>query len=717
MGVMGWNNLDMIKTSKIKKKRLGTINPIVYVNSAFFLANKTEYSLLIGNVKYAIEGMNERAWKLLNKNKYAEAKKVFNKILESNPNYNDAHVGMFIILLNQNKKAYESFKNAVLTKTDDSNDEYYRIYLNLYNSFMDISDDYDDLIEVLSPERELVAFNKNSYNGNYLKLLRSIKNEQYEKGLKYLEKCMEFKQDNLYLRIIENLLTTAITYSKEKAEQAQILEKELTTKRTQEFASFVKEKDISSAKESLERILFHRELNSQDNYIYYLLLELIEMIQLASSDITFEIMPVTYSYTKSEDALFTFFEAISIGDYKYAYESGKKCKGKLLDRTGSALKVNVYLQLLEFLFSVLEENHKEIENIIQIIVNNIQRGHFKHARSLYENSKGNLQNFSEKILAALFDKGIDLETNESSIHVHVDPEDYYEEEKDEVEKIPEEVLADIEEDDEVEKQLEMIDPAIEESSIIELTELVKTYDTHPLRVHYESQHEYFLNYQENFNNYNYADARVWLSKFDQLLRENNIFRRLEHHYNKIEMAIKDRESGHQSEKEELYKQAFTSMMNKEYSKAYEYLEQYQSINNDINNKGYILLGRLYTFMGKPEKAINNYIRANAISLDPDAYYFLGELHFKKQKWNDAIFFYLAYNDFYPKENISVYISLSECFRRINSTHKVVKYLRIAEEINVDQQIGLYLKNRIQQAEIINKKRVEYFNLQRGHFGQ
>ena len=50
---------------------------------------------------------------------------------------------------------------------------------------------------------------------------------------------------------------------------------------------------------------------------------------------------------------------------------------------------------------------------------------------------------------------------------------------------------------------------------------------------------------------------------------------------------------------------------------------------------------------------------------------------------------------------------------MNKTDKVVKYLHIAEEINVEQKRGLYLKDRILKAEMIDKKRKEHFLLDKG----
>ena len=130
-----------------------------------------------------------------------------------------------------------------------------------------------------------------------------------------------------------------------------------------------------------------------------------------------------------------------------------------------------------------------------------------------------------------------------------------------------------------------------------------------------------------------------------------------------------------------------------------------------NNKALILKGYVYTRMGKYQSAIKCFIEANSISPNPDAYYYLGEIYYKMHRWKDAIFCYITYNEFYPKENLTVYLNLSECYRRLNNSKKSLKYLKIADELNLNQNRGLNLKNRILRAEMMNQKK-EKFHLEK-----
>ena len=114
-------------------------------------------------------------------------------------------------------------------------------------------------------------------------------------------------------------------------------------------------------------------------------------------------------------------------------------------------------------------------------------------------------------------------------------------------------------------------------------------------------------------------------------------------------------------------------------------------------------------MGKYSLAIEEFIHANAISPNPDAYYFLGDIYYQQHKWKDAIFCYITYNEFFPKENITVYLNLSECYKKINNSAKSLKYLKIAEELNQSQKKGLSLHNRLVRAEMLHQK-TEKFHL-------
>jgi len=712
------NSLDMITSFSIKKHKLATINPIVFVNSGLFLLHSNSYALQNGDVRYVIKGLIEKARDLLEKKKYNQANQIFDTILLYSSNSSDTYFGKFIVMLFQNKEAYSYLKKAIETKYESVKDDYFRLYLKLYTGLIDISEDYLPLVELLEHPKKILAFNKHSYNGNYLEFVRMIHSEDFVNAGVYLNNCLEMKPNELNLIIAQKLLDMVVEHAKEVEQSKKKIEQELETFRCQNFAALVKHNDFNAARKELERILSYRENEEKDNYIYYLFLELIETIQIASEDITFEIMPITYEYTRPEEALYTFFEAIAIGDFYKALETGKKCKGKLLDRSQPAIKVNVYLQLLEYLFKVIQERQKEMENIYQIIQNNILRGNYKHALELYHANLDGLKNYQSQLIQDLFDKGISVEEKEPIVIEDYEVEEQYELEEDVLEEIPIEVVnQDIFEAEEEAEELDFSTIKEEPLPIIEDKKVAKPivtnlYEVQPLLQHMESQHEFFLNYQECLNNNQYDAARIWLAKFDRLLKENNLHKRLTQHFYRIAAAMADSNDDMLKEKEYLYREAYNAMMNKEYGTAVSYIDAYLELDADTNTKGYILLARIYTLMGDSEQAIHNYIRANAISPDPDAYFFLGELYFKKQKWNDAIFCYLAYNEFYPRENVIVYINLSECYKRMGKTNKVVKYLKIAEEINVEQKKGLYLKNRILKAELVDKKKKEHFCLQK-----
>lgn len=723
------SNLDMITTSNIKKRGLTKNNFIVFVNSPRFLMD-SYYSLQMRNVKYAVDGMLEEVWDFIRVKKYSSANKILDTILKYSKLSSRAYFYKFIVSLFEEKEAYQYLKKSIETKIDNNMDDYFRLYLSLYNEFIDISDDYELLLELLKPRKKLVAFNKNSYNGKYLDFLDKVSEREFLKASKYLDKCMEMKLGDIFLEISKYLIDRVIKHSELILIEKERQEKELDKIRCQNFINCVKEEDINGAKKALKRILEYRNIQNKNNYIYYLFLEVIEMIEMVESDLTFEVMPVTYNYLKENDLFYTFNEAIAIGDFKKAYEIGKKCRGKSLDKNQPIIKVNVYIKLLDYFYKKIEDRQKEMDNIYLIIQNNILRGQYRHALELYEANSEYLKNYQQELIYDLFNQSILFEKNEVNYIDYPDVEKSitYDISDEELEEVPIEVMMQEEEDedDSVEEQLQLAKFKIEieeelkkeeqeEEKIVEVIEKETTEEkVQSLLQHVEPQAEYFIKYKECLEKGLYLDARMWLDNFSNLLKDNNFKKRLDYYYYLIELGIKESKLSIETRtrKKDIYSLAYNAMRNEQYEQAISYLNYYIEIDNNINVDGYLLAGHIFTLIGNYNLAIENFIRANSVFPNPDAYFFLGELYFKKHKWNDAIFCYLAYNEFYPKENTTVYLNLSECYKRVGKTSKVVKYLHIAEEINIEQNKGLYLKNRILKAEMLDKKKKEHFNLQR-----
>lgn len=730
------SNLDMVTTFNIKKRGLTKNNVIVFVNSARFLMD-SYYSLQIRDVKYVVDGMLEKVWFFIQNGKYQSANKILENILKYSKRSSRAYFYKFLVSLYQNEEGYQYLKNSIETKTDNFYDDYYRLYLNLYNEFLDISDDYELLRELLTSKTELVAFNKNSYNGKYLQFLNSTKNKEFNLAIVYLNKCIKMKPNDIYLQIAKLLIEKVIYYNSSLMKAKEIQEKELEKIRCKDFVDCVNEKNIKGAKKALERILQYRNLENKNNYIYYLFLEVIEMIEMIESDATFEIMPVTYNYTDKNDLFYNFNEAIMIGDFKSAYEFGKKCRGKSLDRNQSIIKVNVYIKLLECFYKKVEERQKEMDNIYSIIQNNIFRGQYRHALELYEANMEYLKNYQQEIIYDLFNQSILFEKGDLTYLDYSDKEQPYDIKEEELDEIPAEVTIQDDDDTTVEEQLKLkkvqdtISEVVEVKSeqveekvilednhidepIIDNNDVIVNEEIKPLLMHIEPQAEYYIKYKNCLNKGMCDDAKIWLDNFAKLLSDNNLKKRLDYYYYLIDVKRKELEQNNDSykRKKDIYRLAYEAMIKEQYEQAISYLNYYIEIDNNLNIDGYLLSGYIFNIMGNYNLAIDNFIRANSVCPNPDTYFFLGEIHFKKHNWHDAIFCYLAYNEYYPKESTTVYLNLSECYKKIGRTDKVVKYLRIAEEINVEQNKGLYLKNRILKAEMLDKKKREHFYLQK-----
>lgn len=698
-------NLDMVDISNIKKRGLLPKNTIVYVNSILFLECQ-RYVLQIKNVKYETDGMINQAWSYIDKEKYKQAEDLFDKILKFSDKSHCAYFGKFVVCLLQNKDAYQYLKRAIETKPDSTNDGHYRLFLTLYNEIIDIEDDYAPLLELLCEQKKIVAFNRNSYNGRYLELLDNLSNKDYDSAKKSLKRCLEMKK-NVFLTIFEILLDIVIKYKLELKKAYEKQEAELEKKRSLAFSQAVKNKDLESSKKALKTILSFRNQDNKSNYIYYLFLELIETIELVDSDITFEIMPVNYSYSDEKNSLYTFYEAIAVGDFKVALESGKKCRGKLLDSKQNSIKVNLYVILLELLYEKLDERQNNIDNLYQLLISNIEKGNYKHALDLYNGNAYVFKEYNSKLVNYLFTRLINKSTEESFLEdIGID------EETEGTEQL-------ILEQDAFEPHEVNSDEKLKASQAkpIQLTSSLNKKTTIFLR-HNEPNNEYFHKYQICLVNKRFEEAKNWLDMFAQELQRNNVKKRLDYYYYQISLGIL--ENSHPEhiiyQRKQVYFLAYNAILAGKYEEAIPYLNYYIETDQDNDIRGYLLLGRLYALMKKNNMAIELYIKANAIAPNPDAYYFLGDLYFKKHKWADAVFCYLAYNEFYPKESPTVYLNLSECYRHLGKSDKVVKYLKIAEEINVEQKRGLYLKDRILKAEMFDKKKREHFLLSKDNQG-
>ncbi len=693
-----WKNLDVLNISLNELKA----ELIIFVNSSFFFRSKKSILHKEPN-SYEKEGLLELVWSYVYEKNYKKASLILNSITNDS---NDSLFAKFVVSLFQGEDAFSYLKECIEKKQNSKYDSEYQLYLEIYKRMTDY--DADSLLDLLNPVGKIVAFNSNSYLGNYLEFQKLLNDGQYKKASKKLLICKKMNPNSIHIEILLQLVSLLIKDEAEKLKKKRKMELELEQERCQKFIELIKEKDFKNAKEQVEKIISYRNNEKQNNYVYQLFLEILETYFTFSKDITFEIPEFSYTYQKQDDSHYTFLEAISLGDFRTALKVGKKCKNKAIDPSIPKLKVGLYLIVLEQLFTDLTSREKKQEHLYYIVQNNIQRGHFIHALELYQNNRIVLENYQSNILLDLFQTGIAIERKEINFHDLYNQDILVEEEtvqlelpiepkgEDNVESSPKEEV--VEEEKEPHK---------------EDVKAEVFYPVEPLLVHTEPNQEYFLYYSKCMEYGQYDEARYWLTQYGAILKENQLKKRLDHHFYTIEVSrMESLEEGNLvTKKEELYQMAYSSMRNYEYEKSITYLEYYAKMDTCRNNKALILKGYVYTRMGKYQSAIKCFIEANSISPNPDAYYYLGEIYYKMHRWKDAIFCYITYNEFYPKENLTVYLNLSECYRKLNNSKKSLKYLKIADELNLNQNRGLNLKNRILRAEMMNQKK-EKFHLEK-----
>ncbi len=722
-----WKNLDLVSTTTLKGKKLAKKELMISVNSICFL-NLMSLSFQKKDNRYAASGMLSLAREWIHEKKYEEAEALLDQVSSYWPHSSSLLFAKFVVSLFLGKESFPYLEESILSSSSFDSSFSYRLYVELFGK---MKEEYDTipLLEVLPPELPIVALNENSYNGKYLAFLKFVQEEDWKSALEKLHECEQMKPDLEDLEITEKLVDICLEQQRKAIELEKKQDKELEKKRIDVFLGYVKERDIKSAKEQLLSILAYRELEGKNNYTYHLFLELLETIEQVQQDMTYEVLSVAYDYQKEKDAFYTFQEAISVGDFPKAWQCGKKCKTKVLDSEHPKLKVGVYVDLLQYLFDCLEERQKEMENIYQIVESNIQKGHYTHALELYQIHKEGLKIYQEKLLISLFQAGIAIEKN---VKREEEEEEPYEAIEEELEEIPLEVQnQDAIVEEEIQEKLEEIsrcreeqeEPTdssssskpeeVEETSLEEEKELVAEtflpkmvlgskpkettlYPVEPLLPHAIPSHDFFKKFIQYYHVGAWEEARYWLNQYDQLLHANQLSKRLDQFYYQIEIAYMDMLESPTvvGKKEEVYAYAYSCMRSHDYESALTYLDYYDRLDTTRNNKGLILKGYVESKMGNYEEAIQDFIAANAMSPDPDAYYFLGEIYYQEKKWNDAIFCYLMYNEFYPKERVDTYLNLSECYHKKGNLTRTLRYLHIADLINEEQNLGLHLQHRI-----------------------
>ncbi len=707
-----WKNLDMVEIISVKKKKLTRQNLMVFVNGIPFLESSV-YALQVGDNRYAFVGILESIWKQIEDENYVGATILIDQILPTSQHSSSLFLAKFITSLFLGEEGFPYLQKAIETKKTREEDEFYRLYLKLYGQ-MEKDYEVEVLEDLLAPSPKRIVVQKNSYNGRYQSFLERLEEEDYAEALDELKSCLQMKKNYLPLEIAERLLDLVIERKKELQHQKEEQEKVLEESRVEAFIQAVQERNLPKAKEELTRFLAYREAASKDNYVGYLFLELLEMLEAVVANPTFEYTKVEHDYPKEKDAFYTFQEAISLGDYEHALEAGKRCRRKMFDKEIPKLKVSVYVSLLEYFFTVLEERQKEVDITYQIIQVNISKMHYTHAFQVYQENEERLVPYEKRLLQDLFEAGMKLEQNQPSLNKETEEPQQLSFPVQEklalddlvVEEPPALEPPILEEKIEVESREEELEDG-EELEVEEDQEEV-FYPVEPLLFHTLPTHEYFTYFLQYYQVMHIEEARYWLTQYDQLLHMNRIIKRLDQFYYALEVMSMDllEPVERVQEKEKMYAYAYNEMRHNRLENALSYLTYYQQLDQTKNPKGWILKGYIEMQLGKYKEAIASFIEANSLSPDPDAYYFLGEIYYKQKRWNDAIFCYLTYNEFYPKESISVYLNLSECYKKMGKTFKTLKYLQQAESINREQNLGYNLIKRILQTEMLNHKKKE-----------
>ena len=173
-----------------------------------------------------------------------------------------------------------------------------------------------------------------------------------------------------------------------------------------------------------------------------------------------------------------------------------------------------------------------------------------------------------------------------------------------------------------------------------------------------------------------------IKKYETFLEEKQLKRDTSYFGNRLIALEKTLETGNYQNLEYLYKKALLEYKKRNYSVALKIIEEFINLYNNINPKGYILKGKIQESMKDFYKARKSYMDSLKIYIEPEACLRLGIMFFYTNKYEEALKYFLMYENFYPKKNVNNIKFLVMTYKKLKNDVKTVEYAKVLNRLRV-----------------------------------
>lgn len=201
----------------------------------------------------------------------------------------------------------------------------------------------------------------------------------------------------------------------------------------------------------------------------------------------------------------------------------------------------------------------------------------------------------------------------------------------------------------------------------------------------EESHYLFDEFNKALDEHDIKAATTNLTAYSGYLTSKSINRDITYHRKRIDILEKDLKTPNFEEKEKLYSKALEMFYNKRefnnLQKAIELLDQYISLDNDINNKGYVLRARAYEKLKKEKEAKADYKKALTIAPDPISFFSLGKYAYEVGDYERAINYLEKFHAIRPFKSTDASRMLATSYNSIGQKEKSVPFNRHLEHMS------------------------------------
>lgn len=538
------------------------------------------------------------------------------EVIEANEVKIAGKADMNIILELISLHKYEEVKE-ILQKSNALDNRVYKTVLDMIK--------YMDNIRNTNRIREnTIHFYKNDLSKIFNRFFEALDYRCYDEAFTLVDECIERAKKNndsekfiLYKYILEDILNLKEEIMRRQVQEQKI--KELTKAQM----TYLKKQEIETNDiENIENVTLEKlDLLSDEQSIYdKYLLEIIDTLKnIDDYNLDYNSFE-KFAYTE-ENITDKFFKALSQGDYLEAYQISQD------EKFYSEMNKKENADYLELYQKLLFQLSKHIENNSQPIKED------KHQDAFINNA---LINQLEK-LRVLF------ETGEYKAAYQ-----FY-----------------------LENSLEGISSELDELLQVSRKFFDKTiqYDADAL----------IYQYKKATNRGDFDKASDYLNNYQEFITKNDLERNIDYHRARLESEKLEVNTKDFVEKSQLHDRAIYYMQMEQYDKAIELLDEYIKKDNDLSARGYLSRGRCKEYLKRFYEARADYEKAISIIPEPNAFHRLGKLKFYNDEYEEALNYFLAYEDRRPAKHMKNLEALSATYEKLGQTELSDKYKTLSKK--------------------------------------